>query len=97
MIDVTRDGLSDYTVQLPGLKIGIRELSLLGDEVYLWVEKQGEVSRATLLQAQRMFRRYNGRCVVNVDSHNAVAIRFAEFFGFRTVAQRHDTLIMEKS
>lgn len=100
MIDVqpARMKIADWLVMYPGMTVGASQLSLLTDEVYLWVELTGPVTRATLREALYDLRRFSSfKLLVNVDSLDKTAVRFAEFFGFKTVAQHQNVLIMEKN
>lgn len=89
--------LADWIVEMPGLRIGVSLLSLLTNECYLWAEVTGQISRATLREAKKELTRYRDfLLLINVDSRDAIARRFAEFFGFAEVRQIGHILVMEK-
>ena len=87
----------DYSFDLPGLHVGAQKLTLLGEELYLWAEVSADISHSTLRLARRILEQVHGKeLVINVDSRDPRAVRFAEFFGFTLVDQSDHILIMEK-
>ena len=90
--------LADWIIDISGLRIGVSQLSLLTNECYLWVEVLGPISRATLREAKREMARFaDFKMVVNVNSRDPTAVRFAEFFGFVCSRQIGPILVMEKN
>lgn len=89
--------LADWIVDLPGLEVGISEMSILTRELYLWVEVVGDISLTTLRAARKEIERFSSyRLIVNVDSRDIRAVRFAEFFGFNCTHRLGPILVMEK-
>lgn len=90
--------LADWLVEFTGLTIGISRLSLLTNNLYFWADVTGPVSRATLRRAKReLDAAIAFKCCAQITSSDPVAVRFAEFFGFKTVGEKPPYLMMEKN
>ena len=88
---------TDFLLYWPGIRVGVKETNLLTGELYLWVDRVTDPGRAELRRMLRVLRTISRPMVCNVSAADARAVRFAEFFGFKSVIEQDGILIMARN
>lgn len=95
-IEKTENPIADFILSDDTFEFGVKELSLLTGELYVWCVVKGKIKNSMWRELYRLRKAAAGRKVTaNVACDNRKALAFARFFGFSLVTTVGNTAIME--
>lgn len=95
-IEPFSDKITDYKLHFGALTVGVKELNLLTESIYIWAALDGVPRPSDLKEARRYFAEHKTSkvfCNVFVEQERHMA--FAKWFGFRPVQTTHKICVME--
>ena len=85
-IEPFSDSITDYKLHFGALTVGVKELNLLNESIYIWAALEGAPKISDLKEARRYFAEQNtSKVFCNVLVNNERDIAFAKWFGFMPV------------
>lgn len=97
MFESTQHPFTDMYIYWPGLRIGVKETNLLTGELYFWVDRVESPTKSALRKMKKLLDTIKRPATCNVAAEDQRALRFAEFFGFKTVQVVDGTCIMARN